>query len=254
MPGVFWTHNDSGDKPRLFAFSEQGKSIGQVIVRGAKAIDWEDMASGTLDGVPWLWVGDTGDNSAQRREVTVYGFPEPNPTEHREVHVAKRWQIVFPAGPRDCEALAFDARERRLLLFDKTLLPTSRAWGVSIDARTDKVIATDLGGVNVPLITAADCCEKSGELLIGTYLDAFKFTRRQDPTGHFEPLDVTLRRKPVVVPLPRRKQGEAICYSIEGDRIAITSEGRPAGFWAFANEVAPTQVPARDSAAGSSNK
>src|SRR5262249_9269918 len=44
--GVFWTHNDSGDGPFIYAFDRQGKHRGVWRVAGAGAVDWEDMAIG----------------------------------------------------------------------------------------------------------------------------------------------------------------------------------------------------------------
>ncbi len=53
-PGVFWTHNDSGDSARIFAISEDGKIIKPKWFKGeykgievvnATHIDWEDIAT-----------------------------------------------------------------------------------------------------------------------------------------------------------------------------------------------------------------
>ena len=46
---VYWLVNDSG-KPRLFAIDGTGKKLGRVKINGAKHVDWEDIASFTLDG------------------------------------------------------------------------------------------------------------------------------------------------------------------------------------------------------------
>ena len=35
-PGVFWTHNDSGDKPRLYAFDTAGTHLGCWEAPGAE--------------------------------------------------------------------------------------------------------------------------------------------------------------------------------------------------------------------------
>ena len=43
--GVFWTHNDSGSKPLLYAFNKKGQDLATVTVTGASARDWEDMSS-----------------------------------------------------------------------------------------------------------------------------------------------------------------------------------------------------------------
>ena len=45
-PGLFWTHNDSGDGPFVYAFDRAGRGRGTFRVEGAKALDWEDIAAG----------------------------------------------------------------------------------------------------------------------------------------------------------------------------------------------------------------
>lgn len=76
-PGVFWTHNDSGSRPQVFAFTMQGKALATVTVTGARARDWEDVASFTHNGRGVLLVADVGDNSANRGLYTLYAFHEP---------------------------------------------------------------------------------------------------------------------------------------------------------------------------------
>ena len=45
-PGVFYAHNDSGDSARFFAFDASGNTIGEFVLQGITAVDWEDMALG----------------------------------------------------------------------------------------------------------------------------------------------------------------------------------------------------------------
>src|SRR5690606_17919192 len=80
---LIWTHNDSGDVPRLFAFFEDGTLRGQFLIRGAQAIDWEDMCAFQRGGKRYLAVGDIGDNLANRQSVFVYvvEVPEALPAE-----------------------------------------------------------------------------------------------------------------------------------------------------------------------------
>src|SRR3954447_19946285 len=113
---VYWTHNDSGDGPFLYAFDRQGRKKGVWKVTGASATDWEDIAigPGPISGKPYIYIGDTGDNRSKRRSIVIYRIPEPAiraadassskskpvPTEPAE---AMRFQ--YPDGPHDCEAL-----------------------------------------------------------------------------------------------------------------------------------------------------
>src|SRR5438874_9337753 len=45
-PGVFWTHNDSGDGPYLYATDRKGRALAKFTVSGATNVDWEDIAAG----------------------------------------------------------------------------------------------------------------------------------------------------------------------------------------------------------------
>ena len=76
-PDVFWTHNDQGDKARLFAFGIDGKHLGTSQVEGADAEDWEDLVSFSANGKAYLAIGDLGDNDEQRSYCTIYIVPEP---------------------------------------------------------------------------------------------------------------------------------------------------------------------------------
>ncbi|KKM69971.1 hypothetical protein LCGC14_1445370, partial [marine sediment metagenome] len=77
--GVLWTHNDSGDSARAFAMDTQGNHLGMYNITGAGATDWEDMAvgPGPTAGVSYLYLGDIGDNDAERDSIDIYRVPKP---------------------------------------------------------------------------------------------------------------------------------------------------------------------------------
>ena len=79
--GVYWTHNDSGDRPYLYATDSAGRNLGAVRVAGAGARDWEDLTAGSCLVVPGrcFYVGDMGDNKRHRRSLVVYRLREPTP-------------------------------------------------------------------------------------------------------------------------------------------------------------------------------
>jgi hypothetical protein len=103
-PGVFWTHNDAGNEPDLFAVDAEGRFTQRVHVVGAEAADWEDLESGPCDAGACLFVGDIGDNNASRDLITVYRLPEPTPGS-REARGADPLHARYPDGPRDAESL-----------------------------------------------------------------------------------------------------------------------------------------------------
>jgi hypothetical protein len=123
-PGILWTHNDSDDRPVVYAIDTTGTLIATVDVAGARAVDWEDIALGPC---PTRWVartclviGDIGDNLERRTTVTLYAVPEPNPrvrsSGSRTTEPAIALRVAYRDGPRDAEALALLPDARTVIL------------------------------------------------------------------------------------------------------------------------------------------
>ena len=89
-PGVYWTHNDSGDGPYVYAIdAATGKTVATVTMRGIRPRDVEAISIGP-DGD--LYVGDIGDNlGGAWPEVWIYRFPEPRSSSAR--------RSMSPASP-----------------------------------------------------------------------------------------------------------------------------------------------------------
>jgi hypothetical protein len=103
-PGIFWTHNDSGE-PVLYAVDGRGRSVGRVRVAGAAVEDWEDVALAPCPaGGDCLFVADIGDNAARRPHVTVYRIPEPAPGAAASAP-ATALRLRYPDGAQDAEAM-----------------------------------------------------------------------------------------------------------------------------------------------------
>jgi len=125
-PGVLWTHNDSGDGPYLYATDLRGSDLGFLLVSGASAVDWEDMALGpcpTRAGT-CVYLADTGDNLETRPSVTVYAVPEPEPPTGprdtlRTTAAPEVLQLRYPDGSHDVEAIYVSPRDGALYLVSK---------------------------------------------------------------------------------------------------------------------------------------
>ena len=100
---LFWTHNDAGNEPVLYAVDTAGRLAGKVRVEGAKLVDWEDIGSGPCASGHCLYIGDIGDNGAKRESITVYVVPEPAASATSAK--ASALHLRYPDGPRDAEAL-----------------------------------------------------------------------------------------------------------------------------------------------------
>lgn len=91
--GIYWTHNDSGDGPRLFAITGDGALVREVPVEGAAAVDWEEI---TLDDAGHLWIADSGNNANTRLDLTLYRVPEPDPKGSGPVTVDRVVRFRYP--------------------------------------------------------------------------------------------------------------------------------------------------------------
>ncbi|HEX8693931.1 MAG TPA: hypothetical protein VF746_16025 [Longimicrobium sp.] len=102
--GVYWTHDDSGNQPVVFAVDASGQNLAAVQVTGATNRDWEDAALGPCPGGDCLYLADTGNNDGDDDVVALWRVPEPAPTD-RESAPAERFTARFPQGSPDTEAL-----------------------------------------------------------------------------------------------------------------------------------------------------
>jgi hypothetical protein len=226
-PNHFWSHNDSGAKARLYAFDSRGRKTGQIKLKSAKSDDWEDMASFTDHGIPRLLVADCGDNQAKRDSITLHLFDEPDPTKSTSPKNTQTISVVYPDGPRDCEAVAVDQHRRQIVLVSKSKLPAAGVYVVplpdrGLKSRPETVMAKRVGTLPLPMITAMDIHQPSGDIWVVSYFHAFRF---RCPAR-----DVSIARQMTLVPeaheLPRWKQIESVAVDAAHD-IWVTSEGSP---------------------------
>jgi hypothetical protein len=116
QPGVYWSHNDSGDGPNLYAIDSAGQLLATFKVGDAEARDWEDMSSGPCVGDPvgaaapvspdCLYLADIGDNDRSRQWLTIYVVVEPRLDASAGTLRSRYFRYRYPDGPDDAEAMA----------------------------------------------------------------------------------------------------------------------------------------------------
>jgi hypothetical protein len=104
---LFWTHNDAGNKPELFAIDARGSLVQRVRVTGARLIDWEDIETTRCGNGACLVIADIGDNDGNRSSITVYKVPEPAAGTGQTAAV-EAFHARYPDGPKDAEAMFAD--------------------------------------------------------------------------------------------------------------------------------------------------
>ena len=228
-----WTHNDSGDESRLFLITQRGKLQRTYSIRGARAIDWEDLCSFRYRNNHYLLIGDVGDNRKQRPFVSLYLLREPTSPQIANdrattLPLTKTIHLRYPAGACDCEAIAVDATTGTAYLVEKSLLGRAHVYAVPLFLRATAKpqLARTVAKVRVPLVTAMDISPDGQNAILLTYGDALKFTRspRQSWKDVFSQLGRQIR-------MPTRRQGESICFGADGRSLYLTSEGASQPIW-----------------------
>lgn len=251
-----WAINDSGGEAALYLLDAQGTYLGKVEVTGATNNDWEELATFTWEGRPHLLIADVGDNANQkpgeikgkRPFVTLYVVEEPRlegtrPSLNQRAPVVWRQEFVYEDGPRDCESVAVDMDQQRVLLISKRTSPpvlyelplgpehakvrgvarrVAHVSGLPMPLDKDKLPDTRYGKFSFQN-TAFDIASDGRNAVILTYGATWLFERRFDETWA-----EALARDPRLVATPPLRQAEALAFSPDGGTLYVTSEGIPA--------------------------
>ncbi|RYG69681.1 hypothetical protein EON80_09345 [bacterium] len=227
-PGLLYIHNDSGDTARVFAVNEKGETVATISFKGIYARDWEDM---TFAG-DYLYVGDIGDNLIIRDAVQIYRFKEPelDPLKlGQTIEIEPETLAVRPIGtPRNAETL-LAAPDGRVWIVSKD---EGGSWVFEAQFEAGKTVTfkkvgekLNFGatGMLTKLATGGDFSSDGTRLAIVTYAQLYEWKLPA-------PYDIANLSKitPQIRALPNLKQCESVCYSADGTRIFVSSEGKSA--------------------------
>lgn len=221
-PGVYWLHNDSGDRPLLYAVDSTGRVLGAYRVRGAVNRDWEALAAGpcVVTEGRCLYIGDIGNNNRRRERVVVYRLREPEPGGPDSVaqlldSIVLRWGDQ----PHDAEGLAVTPDGRVLMTAKDFRGPAMLySWAATAtDVRPAPLCALGLriepftGRVVTGLAVSPD----GTVLAVRTYVSIHLFRLDRACSALTGPSGIVI---PVV-----ESQGEAIAFEA-ADRLVLVSE------------------------------
>ncbi len=259
--------NDGGNPALLYAIDPNGDlQAERSDSKYAQNTDWEDMDSFVYNQQPYLLVADVGDNLAQRNSVQVYVIAEPKlnldlqsrsetslPTESMTIPVLYTLEIQYNEGPRDCEAVAVDVQQKKLLLLSKRDKPpllyevslqklfnylsssrpnslekspverlqinsnASLTWFPNPDADALFPNVTDLFHPHQP--TSMDISAQGNRAVVLTYRYAFEFSRQPSQSWV-----QAFQSPPRLIRFPSLRQAEAITYTANDQSLIITSE------------------------------
>jgi hypothetical protein len=245
-PDLLWIINDGGHEPLLHAVGPDGADLGQVVVEDAENRDWEDLASFRLGGRAYLLIADFGDNNGRRKSCLLYIVAEPSAGElGYGGTVAPAWRIEYryESGPRDAEGVAVDPLAGSILvltkrtqppeLYELPLRPESGAGlltaspvallrtippPTAADIRSDPVF-----GFLRSQPTALDLAPNGLAIAVLTYGKILLYHRIPE-----EKWQQTFDRPPHLLPIPKLRQAESLCFSQDGYHLFLTSEKLPA--------------------------
>ncbi len=215
-PGVYWTHNDSGDGPYVYAIdAATGKTLATVTMRGIHPRDVEAISIGP-DGD--LYLGDIGDNlGGTWPEVWIYRFPEPKRLTDRVVDVT-RYTVRYDAGPRNAEALMVQPRTGRVYIASKNEDGGHLYEGPAKLSASGVNVFRSIG--DVAWVTDGAFSPDGSRLVLRGYFWATEY-RWQGGRPH--------RIGDLHVPL--QPQGESVAFAADGRSVVFGSEGKDSAVW-----------------------
>jgi hypothetical protein len=231
-PDVLWTVNDSGDSARAFAVSLRTGRTVAVLRERTDARDCEAMTSGRdAAGHSMLWIGDIGDNRADRASVVLRLLREPSPIRS-VTQTPVNLRVRYPGGPADAESLIWTP-DGRLLIVTKTLLggtvlqvpPAAVRTALAGHDVSTPALATVVGHVSQVLPTDGVALP-DGRLVVRDYTGA---TLYAPPAYDGQALVVQAR-----LALPAQQQGETMAVVDGGRNIVVGSEGADQYLWKVA--------------------
>ncbi|GLX51354.1 hypothetical protein Shyhy01_43040 [Streptomyces hygroscopicus subsp. hygroscopicus] len=211
-PGIYWTHNDSGDGPYIYAVDgATGRTVARVTLRGVGTPrDVEAISIGPHDEI---YVGDIGDNYDGRWPyVWIYRLPEPKVLRDQTV-TATQYVVKYSDGPRNAESMVVHPRTGRVYIIDKKEDGGHLYEGPADLSTTGANIFRPVAPVDL-WATDATFSPDGDHLAVRGYLGGIYYSWNNARLRRLSTLDV-----------PLQGQGEGITYSADGTKLLYSSEG-----------------------------
>lgn len=223
---TFWTHNDSGDKARIFLVDTLAQYQMTINISNASNRDWEDVAVARdlKDGQSKIYIADIGDNDAKYEYYTIYILPEPIVTENVDVTIDYQQKIVFKYqdGSRDAETLMVDPLSGNIYIVSKREANVQLYQITYPYSTTDTVIAKKMITLPFTQIVAGDISADGKNILLKNYQKVWYWSRK-DGTSIVD----ALSKNPYETPYIQEPQGESICWSPDSKAFYTISEESP---------------------------
>jgi hypothetical protein len=221
--GLLWTLNDSGNEAEVYLLDKDLKIVMTITLTGATNRDWEDIVVGPGPDPTqtYIYVGDIGDNDAQYRYKVIYRFPEPKLKTEDQIALSDFDKIIFRLDDRtkDTESLFIDAKSKNLYVVSKREEPVFVYELAYPQSTSDTVTATRMLSLPFTEIVAADCFNKSGDILMKNYTSVYYWENK----GNLDVISL-LKQQPQEIPYEAEPKGESIAWAADGSGFFTLSE------------------------------
>ena len=222
---IFWTHNDTGDKNRLFAIDSLGRGTKEFFVPGAQNWDWEAVAITAFGQQPFIYIGDIGDNDLARSQYTIYRVAEPVQTANT-TETAKKILFQYPDGSHDAESLLIDHVTKDIYLITKRE-NKKRLYRLAFPQAFDKLLTAEFvsemtfstGTDVLSYITDGTVAFDNSEIIVKSYLHLYHWRVKKG-----ESIPKALARTPSILPYRLEAQGEAVTFTKNASGYLTLSE------------------------------
>lgn len=223
-PGAYWTHSDDRRTAEIWAVDARGGVLGTIALDGIRSFDLEDVAVAPCPEGSCIYLGDVGDNYAERDTLVVFRLAEPEVSARSVTPVPLRF--VLPNGPRDAEAIFVLPGEQLFIVTKGSEAPIA-VYRYPPPLRPDETVTleevqllSETPRVLPRQVTGASASSDGTVVVLRTY-ETLLFHRWDG--SKLVPLEegtVNLRSL-------REAQGEGVGISNDGS-VVLTSEGGPA--------------------------
>lgn len=258
--GHFWAVDDGRISPAVIQAmrASDGSNRGEWTLTAGTGVDLEDIASARIQGQPYLWVCDTGDNAGVRATINLFRIKEPIITGSNGTLAGSDVDYMtivanYPASPvgeggtasRDAESCFADPSTGDLYVLTKRttqvqvfMLPFALTYsGTQTMTYLGDMFqlpnTNQASGANGGRAVGADISPNGKEILVKNYEDIFHFKRTNilSTTTIYSALTATPTTIEAYVGGGRpsshpngEPQGESVAFDDNGQNIYTASE------------------------------
>ncbi|SEW20516.1 hypothetical protein SAMN05428988_3101 [Chitinophaga sp. YR573] len=235
LPGYYWTHNDSGNKPEVYLLNSNGKLVSTIRLKGMFNRDWEDIAEGVGPDPDkqYVYVGDIGNNVKLGVDIMVYRFEAPTKVPAEKSTVKPDYLYLrYPDSPKDAESLMVDPISRHLYVISKREKQVGVYKVPHLDfksgetAKMEKVLT-----LPYTWITAGDISKDGHHIIIKNDTKIFYWHRKNG-----ESVEEAMARPATVLPYVPEKQGEGLTFKVDNSGYLTISEGKHPALYFYAHQ------------------